>query len=411
VFDAPSGKTKIAVGAQYRRESYDSQGTRDTILGQKVRTVDAAFVELFVPLVAHANGFPGARSLELSVAGRYEHYSDFGATTNPKIGLSWSPVSSLKARGTWGTAFRAPLLSELDNSRSRVFAYPFPDVPGSTPTIYLSGGNPLLGPEKATTWTSGLDFSPATFPSMEMGLTYFSIHFKDRIGSPIPSTSVFGVLRNEGPYRAFITRKPPLALVNQLFNSPTLSNPVGLSAGSIGAIIDNNLANVAARDERGIDMTITNNVETAVGRFDATASATYLTKMEDKVLPGTLPISLANTLFYPIKFRMRDSIGWSRGGLSTTAFVNYSGRYTNNVVKPSQEIASLTTIDLNIRYNIGSNVNSDAMRNIVVSFSLLNAFDRGPPFVTAASGSSVTFDAANATPLGRFASLEASKSW
>jgi iron complex outermembrane receptor protein len=405
------GPLKAAFGGQYRRETYDSQGTRDPIFSGQARTVAAAFGELLVPLVGDGNAVAGMRSLDLSIAGRYEHYSDFGSTTNPKYGLSWSPVAALHVRGTWGTSYRAPLLSELDNSQPVIFAFPYPSVSGSTPAIYLFGGNPQLKPEKATTWTAGADFVPVSIPNMKVALTYFSIAFKDRIGSPIPSSATCCVLINAGPYAPFLTLNPSSAVIAQYFNSRTFRNPYGLTPGSIGAIIDNNLTNVSVRDEEGADLTLQDRVETAIGRFDGTVSATYLTRLQDTILPGTAPVNLAGTVFYPVKFKMRDSIGWTRSGLSATAFLNYSGGYRNNIVTPSQGIASWTTVDFTVRYDSGTNTSLAAARNIIISFSLLNAFDRNPPYVTATAASGVNFDAANASPLGRFASLEVSKAW
>jgi len=54
----------------------------------------SAFGEAFVPLFGTANARPLFQKLDLSLALRYDHYSDFGATTNPKVGLTWAPVVS-----------------------------------------------------------------------------------------------------------------------------------------------------------------------------------------------------------------------------------------------------------------------------------------------------------------------------
>jgi iron complex outermembrane receptor protein len=49
---------------------------------------------LRVPLVGPANALPGVQRLELSLAGRIEHYDDVGTTKNPKIGVVWAPIGS-----------------------------------------------------------------------------------------------------------------------------------------------------------------------------------------------------------------------------------------------------------------------------------------------------------------------------
>ena len=64
----------------------------------------AAYAELVFPLLD---------GLELQVAGRYDDYSDFGGTFNPKAGLRWQAADSLVLRATASTGFKAPALHEL----------------------------------------------------------------------------------------------------------------------------------------------------------------------------------------------------------------------------------------------------------------------------------------------------------
>ena len=61
--------------------------------------------------------------MEISLAARYENYSDFGTSTDPKLGVVWSPIESLNLRGTIGTSFRAPSLTDLDDSRASSWLY------------------------------------------------------------------------------------------------------------------------------------------------------------------------------------------------------------------------------------------------------------------------------------------------
>ncbi len=55
------------------------------------RTVWAVFGELNIPIL---------KNLEGNIAVRYDHYSDFGSTTNPKVSLRWQPIPSLLLRGS-----------------------------------------------------------------------------------------------------------------------------------------------------------------------------------------------------------------------------------------------------------------------------------------------------------------------
>ena len=55
------------------------------------RNVYSVFGEVVVPIFGGGNAIPGMRSLVLGGSVRC-HYSDFGGTPNPKIGLTWKPV-------------------------------------------------------------------------------------------------------------------------------------------------------------------------------------------------------------------------------------------------------------------------------------------------------------------------------
>ncbi len=49
-----------------------------------------------------------SNDLRLILGGRYDNYSDFGGTINPRIQLSWGIRKWLNVKGGYGTAFRAP---------------------------------------------------------------------------------------------------------------------------------------------------------------------------------------------------------------------------------------------------------------------------------------------------------------
>ena len=112
------------------------------------RTVLAVFAETSAPL------FP---SFEADVAIRYDHYSDFGSTTNPKLSLRWQPHRTLLLRASAGTGFFAPSLSGLHqplifgftNSTSDPARCPITqsaqDCNRQFPTLF--GGNPRVSNE------------------------------------------------------------------------------------------------------------------------------------------------------------------------------------------------------------------------------------------------------------------------
>ncbi|MFC3152054.1 TonB-dependent receptor plug domain-containing protein [Litoribrevibacter euphylliae] len=56
--------------------------------------------------------------LRLIAGGRYDHYSDFGGTLNPRASLTWSWRPQMRFLVSYGSAFRAPTFSELFNSNN-----------------------------------------------------------------------------------------------------------------------------------------------------------------------------------------------------------------------------------------------------------------------------------------------------
>ncbi|MCU0764578.1 MAG: TonB-dependent receptor, partial [Burkholderiaceae bacterium] len=123
IAELPAGPLALALGGEARSErlSYDWDPavlTGDSPIGSRLkaisgsRSVYALFGELNVPIV---------RKLDAQIALRFDDYSDFGSTTNPKLALRWQPVSSLLARGSWSEGFRAPPLYSLSEPASTAF--------------------------------------------------------------------------------------------------------------------------------------------------------------------------------------------------------------------------------------------------------------------------------------------------
>ncbi len=118
----PGGPIGVALGLEYRKESLqdrpDQQLTSGNILGQGTTATDGER-DNFAGYVEFA--FPLTKMVEMQAALRYDHYSDFGNTTNPKLGLKFKPTPELLFRANWGRGFRAPTLVEITPSRGLAF--------------------------------------------------------------------------------------------------------------------------------------------------------------------------------------------------------------------------------------------------------------------------------------------------
>ncbi|OAI13497.1 MULTISPECIES: TonB-dependent receptor plug domain-containing protein [Methylomonas] len=89
----------------------------------------------------------------LTAGVRYDSYSDFGATVNPRLAMVWNVDLDLTAKFLWGRAFRAPSFNEQY---------------GINPS---GGGNPGLQPETMDTYE--VDISWQARRDTEVNLSFF----------------------------------------------------------------------------------------------------------------------------------------------------------------------------------------------------------------------------------------------
>jgi hypothetical protein len=115
-------------------------------------------------------------------------------------------------------------------------------------------------------------------------------------------------------------------------------------------------------------------------------------------------------LFYLPAFRYRLSSSWARASWSLAASVNYTKRYINDSVDPAEGVDAYTTVDAQVSFAPVSLWDG----SFRATLSAINVLDQRPPHVnTPLFPGSVQFglDAANASPIGRFVTLQLSKRW
>lgn len=163
------------------------------------------YAEFWVPV---ADGKPFVQSLDLDVAGRHSGYtisgghSGFAANTF-KLGLVYAPDTSIRLRGSFNRAVRAPNVFELFYPVALNTAEGLTDpCAGSSPAAtlaacqstgvtaaqygtidqcpaehcsILSGGNPALQPEVAKTYTIGLEWTPDFVHGLRASVDYWDV--------------------------------------------------------------------------------------------------------------------------------------------------------------------------------------------------------------------------------------------
>ena len=420
LFDLPAGTVKLATGYEHRDESftgYQSSTTASTTpqvtpeMGTPGhRNIDAIYGELAVPLLGPETArFPGR--LDLSVAGRVDWYSDVGRTINPKVGARWEPVTGLAMRASWGTSFRAPGFTENVGDAHNFyepFNAPDPQSPtGFTPVLGKVGTGPFIGPEKARSWTVGIDFKPHALPGLTLNATYFDIEYRDRIDSA--NADGLSFLEQRNIYGGLIEDHPDPATIAAFYANPNFFNPLGIPASSIAAILNLETLNMARETERGVDFDIAYAHKLFGGTGSLGVTGTRLLALDRKITSTAPPQSVLGTLSYPVKLRLRGHAGWTSGGFDATAFVNYTDGYVNQLVTTNAPVSSWTTIDGQIGYRFAE---ASPLHGARFSLSAVNLFNRKPPYVeNHYFDSTLAFDPSAANAIGRVISIQANFSW
>jgi outer membrane receptor protein involved in Fe transport len=408
------GDLRAAFGVERRREQFDvttiyrrQSGDEDgSTIAPGDRTTDALFGELYAPLIGATNGVPLVHEFVLSLSLRHEAPSDFEATTVPKIGVRWALGEDLALRGTWGESFKAPQFQQLLGSIGGTISVapaaldPFA-TNGSTGILLLAGSNPELQPERAESWTAGFDYRPSWARGLELHATYFDVDFADRIGN---AGSVLAALANPAGFESVFIRNPTQAEIDHYLAIP--DDVVGvMPPDGIEVIWDGRLTNLATQRMRGVDLNGSFTHATPFGELRWFAGASLLLQNERRTTPAAAPLDILDTMFNPVDFRARAGVGWSDADWSALASVAYVDDYRDNISAPRREIDEWVTWDLRLA-RAWRVENAPALQ---LALNVQNLFDADPPFANNPIG--YAFDSQNASPVGRFISVELRRSW
>jgi iron complex outermembrane receptor protein len=407
------GSIRLAVGAEWRKEQL-----LRTVLGEVTgnfdRNVESAFAELSVPLVGDREQPRSTPRLELSLASRYERYSDFGSTWNPKIGLRWTPWESLKLRGSWGTSFKAPNLFDLNYVRrntAELVALRDPNSPtGSTLALGLSGSNPELKEETASTWTAGIDIVPSRLPDLHLSLTYYSIDYEDRIIVPGPASSS-RILIEENLWQDVINRNPSLSEVAAICDSDVYVGTTVQQCKSapVGAIVDLRVRNLATNTVRGLDLRVDHAFRSALGSFQFGLNANYVLDFAQQVTRYSPTMDVLDTVNNPMAFRVRATAdwyqrAWDRPGFGINLTLDHTGGYRDITGDSAREVREFNSVDLRLSYRT---FDDGYLGDIEFALNGSNVFNESPPFINREQG----YDVVNSDPYGRVISFSVQKRW
>lgn len=385
------------------------------------RDVRSVFAEVLIPLVKNG-GRPGFRSLDISAAARYDDYSDFGDTANPQVGVVWSLAEGVNVRAAYSRAFRAPDLFQLSLSQAgalRLLVDPMSDS-GFGTVFEVSGGNLELEAEEATTWSVGFDVSPTQAPWLDLSVSYYDIDYENRIDQPATGVELFGALVNEAQFTGLINRAPDADELEVFVNSTVTQNFSGLPFDFETQnlldefpdliLFENRFNNIGRDKTSGVDIQLKADFDTRIGLLGFGVNANHIIEFERQATSTSLPFSQTNEPGKPVDTRLRGNINWSRSGIATNVYVNYTDGYTNTLVTPETQLGSFTTIDLAFSIDASEYVDGGVFDGFRLTLNAINVFDKAPPALVGDLRNQ-NFDGVNANPFGRILSARLVKQW
>lgn len=408
----PGGPIKVALGGGVRTENFQ-QGYAGSATGlTPSRQVDYAYFEADAPLVSPSTDRTGLHALELNLSARTEHYSDFGATTNPRVGLRYVPFNDLTVRASWGTSFKAPSFLQMYQQFTLTLFQK--SIMGGTNdgTIAMQayGGNPDLKPETSSSWSLGAEYTPARVAGLTLSVNVFNIDYTDRVVQPInPATTAL----SNPQFAPFLDVNPSVETVEALVaKAYSMDNYSGLTydPANVTVIAYNNYQNATAQTAHGVDLGYRQHFELVGGSLSAFANATWL-HLEQQTIATQPSQVLSGTAFNAPDFKARGGLTWQKGGLSASGIVNYLGDETDTGVTPNETIASWTTVDANLAYSFAGK--TAAAKGLKLTLSVSNLFDRNPPYAAgpALAYAGLAYDSTNTSLIGRSVSLTLTKAW
>jgi iron complex outermembrane recepter protein len=405
LYDLPGGPLQVGVGGSIYYEAVDAPSKNPDYNGPTQRyftlnafgttgkrTVASAFGEIKAPIFDQ---------LELSAAGRYDHYSSGQSAFSPKFGVKITPIKQIILRGTYSKGFRIPSFAEANalpttgfvTNNASLFNNTYLAQYGCTvatfttcPTYIRNGSygqtsvaSPNLDPEKSRSFTAGAVFKPVR--ELTFTVDYYNIKKTGAItqpsnapalaayytGQPIPAG--YTVIA-DAPDPNFPNAKPRVGFVQaQLVNANTVQVE-GLDISATASFnIGNDIKLTSSADASLILKLSTTFPDGSVERYDGTLGNFNLTAGS-----GTPKWhgSWLNTLEFGDNYQLNGTVNYF-GGYDLSAQDQGTGYKDCGL--------SDGTVACHVKSYITFDMNATAKINDKFSFyvNVLNLLNRAPP--------------------------------
>ncbi len=403
IYQLPAGPLSAAVGVQTANsglsqtynpflQTGDVSGYGGNFLDvDHSRTQYAVFGEIVVPII---------KNLEADGAVRYDHYSDFGNTTNPKISLRWQAANWLLLRSSFDTGFLAPTLYELwvpqtqglsSPGVSDPLRCPNPNGPGAgnnpdcnTQYSAIFGGNPSLKPTTSSQWSVGGVFSP--YAGVSFGADYFQLLLSNIVATGVP----IGTILNPQFY-------------------PTYSYLVTRASSCVGGQpcpitdINQQFANFGKNRIQGVDVNVQlTSPVTSVGRFKLVVTGTYYTRYDTQNPDGTYSSIISNTYGESVtgvtpRWKSYIPVTWNLGPWEATIANTYASGYIDDNTDQNGNLRNVPPVTL-----WDAQVSYSGFKNLTLTLGMKNVLNTNPPLTNQNNTFQAGYDPSYWDPRGQF---------
>lgn len=419
LFNLPAGEVRVAVGADYRDSNYsyspDSLFVSGDSLAYGSDTPSAGSqkaVEMFGEVLAPVmKNQPLIQDLSVDLGYRYSKYNSFSAKDTWKADLNWTVVEGVRVRGGYSVAIRAPSLADLYVGKSisntnvtldpcdilspartganaaqvkalcaaqaaaaGTNSYSYNGAVVSIPV--QSGGNSLLKPETADTWSVGVVLNPIR--GLNVSVDYYNINITGAIAS-LSSGQIladcYGASTNPGfsAANAFcqrVQRDASTGTISLLTSGTFNFNNIKLDGVDTQVNYKFGLDRVGLPESWGA-MEL-NAVLSYLGTYtvtpaDGSGAVKYAGKISD-----TLVTSDGENLYSHPKWKANSALTYRNGPLSGSLRWRYIGKMAN-LDDPTQPAPAVSYFDVDGHYRLSNGVTLSAGVNNIV--------DKKPPYI------------------------------
>jgi len=401
ILDLPAGPITLSTLLEHRIELIDEFATRSstarTIFPERSQSVDSAYIEAKVPLVSASNRLPGVELLELQLAARWDDYSTRGVTnsvvegsaTTPvrttnkfdsldhTFGLLFKPLPDLTLRGSYGTGFLPPSVTQLVPNAARALAGtqlagltdPARGNEALTSLTFTNGGNPNLQPEESKSWSAGIMLTPRVLPGFRLSVDWTRIEKTDNISILTLTQDSLNTVVQFAPER--VSRGPVPA-----------GDPFGV--GRINAL-DFTFLNIASAKVEAFDFALDYRFDASSwGEFELTALATRQVLFDTQTVPNA-PVTDQSGVIGNLEWKGNASLTWSRAEWSAGWTARYYDSYflnfahALNVNQGAATVPSQTYHDVFVQWSAPRNIGFSLLEDTQVQLGVRNVFDKKPP--------------------------------